>query len=192
MNEELARFVRKGRASSFRIEVEQILERGERPSLEGSTFQKVDLQGFDFENIDMTNVEFDRCSFTDVRFVQCTLEGTYINATAFNGCFVSECVGEGFAVDACTITRTEIGQMTLPMVEWSDTQFIECTIGPLTLPEGLLERITVRDGEFKGIEINEGTLNHVTLREITSSDQLILSDCEVSHSYVVHLSLIHI
>jgi uncharacterized protein YjbI with pentapeptide repeats len=186
MSSELVQLIRKGRAAAFYDELLQLQEDEQEPTIEGETFKELNLQGFRFVGVDMTNVELDTCTLTEVTFEDCILEGMLVSGSTLFDCVFIGCTGEGFAFDTCTLGRTKLQDLDLEAAEWSDTQFHDCVFDRVKLREPVLERLTIKGGAFKTLQIEGGELSHVTLRETQGNKTLLIKDSEANHCYVAH------
>lgn len=182
---ELMFLIRKGRAAAFAIEIQNTIEEGTTPTLEGATFKGKTINKFHFKGIDLTNVAFEECNISECIFEDCLLEGTFFDNSSMMECAFIDCRGEGFALDTCTIGQTTFTALTLHAPEWSDTQFNECRLSHLTFEEPLLERLTWRGGALTECVMKSGELTHVTLRDVAEPSGLVLQECEVQSCYVV-------
>ncbi len=182
---ELMFLIRKGRAAAFAIEIQNMVEEGITPSLEGATFKKKTINKFHFKGIDLTNVAFEECNISECIFEDCLLEGTFFdNSSMMESAFIG-CRGEGFALDTCTIGQSSFTALAMQAPEWSDTQFNDCTLSHLDFEEPLLERLTWRGGSLTECIMKQGELTHVTLRDVEDAAGLVLKECETQSCYVV-------
>lgn len=182
---ELVHLIHKGRAAAFAIELQQLEEDGQKPSLEAETFRKLTINKFHFKGIDFTNVAFEQCNISECTFEACDLEGTFFDgATILESKFIG-CKGEGFAMDTCTIIKSSFEGLDLESPEWNDTQFQDCQLTRVEMQEPLLERITFRNGTFNGVTIVSGDLTHVELREVEGIETFSISESEAQRCYVV-------
>lgn len=184
---ELMFLIRKGRAAAFAIEIQNMIEEGNTPTLEGATFKNKTINKFHFKGIDLTNAAFEECNISECIFEDCLLEGTFFDNSSMMECAFIGCRGEGFALDTCTIGQTTFTALNLNAPEWCDTQFNDCSLSHLSFEEPLLERLTWRGGSLKECVMKQGELTHVTLREVEDPAGLVLEECETQSCYVVGL-----
>lgn len=183
--EELASLIHKGRAAAFALELEELAEQGEPPSIEGATFKGRNINKFHFRDVDMTNVAFEQCTIADCVFEGCKLDGTYLDGSTLFECTFKGCSGDGFAIDTCTIGQSRFEALELDAAEWTDTQLNDCHLEDLTLTEPLLERLTLRDSVIAGLAVAQGELVHVTLRNSSGLETFEVEDATSRSCYVV-------
>lgn len=186
MSNELIHLIVRGRNHSFHDEVTRLRENDEPVSIEGATFKNLNLQRFRFDRVDMTNVEFDGCTLDECIFDRCNVEGTYITGTNLLGCVFNNLIGDGFALDTCTMTKGTFSGGEICSCEWSDTSMTQMAFDKIAFTEALWERITLTECTLTDLTIKEGELSYVTLRQGDVAG-LTLEDCEVDHCYGVKI-----
>ncbi len=183
--EDLARLVRSGKASTFSLEIDQMLEEGKSPSLALQTFEGKTITNFHFRGISLANVAFEECTFTECTFEECDLEGTFFDGSTMLHCTFKGCTGEAFAFDTCTITKSTFDGIELRAPEWTDTQINESTLLNVVMHNAFIERTTLRDCAITNLRVVEGDLTHVTFRGARGLKSVDLEGVKTRSCYVV-------